>query len=146
MDPDHINETVATLRFGERCALIEKEALNNATMLAGVLSGIDKQIKQLEEKILQKERWEMREEKRADELAEEGTFEAAAGRVEVKKISILVGAEEERKKLEELLIRREKFTSGSKNSNDPIRKKVSNVIGFGKEYAELYGLGESCAS
>jgi hypothetical protein len=37
-------ETVAALRFGERCALIETEARNNASMLAGVLAALDAQV------------------------------------------------------------------------------------------------------
>jgi hypothetical protein len=58
MDPAHASETVATLRFGERCALIENEARNNASMLAAVLADIDTQIEVLEAEILKKERWE----------------------------------------------------------------------------------------
>eukprot|EP01035_Chromulina_nebulosa_P055617 gene55617-76222_t len=57
------------------------EARNNATMLESVLAGIDAQIADLERLILEKERWEIREEKREDTLAEEGTYEAAAGGV-----------------------------------------------------------------
>jgi hypothetical protein len=60
MDPKHASETMATMRFGERCAMIETEARNNANMLAGVLADLDNQIKALEEAIKQKERWEMR--------------------------------------------------------------------------------------
>jgi hypothetical protein len=48
------------------------EARNNATMLESVLAGIDAQIADLERLILEKERWEIREEKREDTLAEEG--------------------------------------------------------------------------
>jgi len=40
--------------------------------LASVLEGIDAQIQELEKLILEKERWEMREERRPDALAEEG--------------------------------------------------------------------------
>jgi hypothetical protein len=70
-------ETVSSLRFGERCALIENSARNNASMLESVLADIDKKIKKLEAAIIEKERWEMRVETRVDELAEEGTVEAA---------------------------------------------------------------------
>jgi hypothetical protein len=55
-----------------RCAQVEMEARNNATMLESVLAGIDAQIADLERLILEKERWEIREEKREDTLAEEG--------------------------------------------------------------------------
>ena len=50
-----------------------------------------------------KERWEHRDVEREDINAEEGTFEAAAGGREIKKVSVLVGAEQERLKLTELL-------------------------------------------
>lgn len=39
-----------------------------------------------------------------------GTYEAAAGGVELKKVTVLVGAERERQQLEALLIQRAKFT------------------------------------
>lgn len=168
MNPSHVSETVATLRFGERCSVIEKEAKNNATMLAGVLSKIDAEVAKLEKAIQSKERWEMREEVRQDELAEEGTVEAAAGAKEFKKVAVVLGAEEERKKLEMLLNRRAKFTGstllmeeeesgvggdkensvGSNSSDTTLKmtklkdsKLKKKVMGFGKEYAELYGLG-----
>lgn len=172
MDPLHASETVATLRFGEKCALIETSARNNATMLAGVLAALDAQIAALEAEITRRERWEERQEQRADALAEEGTVEMAAGGVEIKKVYMLVGAEEERQQLEKLLMRRAKFIGSEpldedtdidftedvrttdgvqdpsaaataavgmvlKRSSKP-RKKV---VGFGREYAELYGLG-----
>lgn len=150
MDPTHVNETVSTLRFGEKCALVETSTRNNATMLAGVLANIDKQIAELEAKILANERWESREETRKDELAEEGTYEAATGAMETKRVFVLVGAEEERKQLEKLLIRRAKFTGSAlldddDSNNDPTvanTKKAKRVVGFGKSYAELYGLGK----
>lgn len=167
MDPQHASETVATLRFGEKCALIETSARNNATMLAGVLAALDQQIATLEAEITVKERWEERHEQRADALAEEGTFEMAAGGVETKKVYMLVGAEEERQQLEQLLIRRAKFigseplldedtdidptedvrVTGLQSDPDQVvvKKKSANprkkVVGFGREYAELYGLG-----
>lgn len=154
MDPAHASETVATLRFGEKCALIETSARNNATMLAGVLAALDAQIAALEKEIESKERWEGRNEQRADTLAEEGTVEMAAGGVEIKKVYMLVGAEEERKQLEQLLIRRAKFIGSEPIVDEEdqfdetgaavVRKassKRTRVVGFGKEYAELYGLG-----
>mmetsp|Transcript_25872 Transcript_25872/g.43132 ORF Transcript_25872/g.43132 Transcript_25872/m.43132 type:complete len:889 (+) Transcript_25872:106-2772(+) len=155
MDAAHITETVATLRFGERCALIETEARNNATMLAGVLRQLDQRIADLEAAIVAKERWEEKNEVRADELAEEGTFEKMSGAMEVKKVSVLVGAENERQQLEALLIQRAKFIGSEPIAEEGeeedgegqvaaggtkafSRKKV---VGFGKEMAELYGLG-----
>lgn len=110
MDSSHASETMASMRFGERCALIETEARNNATMLAAVLADLDRRIKALEDTIVTKERWEIKEEKRTDELAEEGTLEAMTGGVEIKKVAVLVGAEAERRELEDLLKQRSRFT------------------------------------
>lgn len=140
-DAAHAAETMATLRFGERCAMIEMAVRNNATMLAGVLRALDDQIAALERAILEKERWEVRNEERKDELAEEGTFEKAMGAKEVKKVYILVGAEQERQQLEKLLRQRAKFI-GSEPMEEDDSAKRGGVVGFGKEYAELYGLGE----
>jgi hypothetical protein len=82
--------------------------------------------------------------------------------VETKKVYMLVGAEEERKLLEKMLIKRALFIGSEPIDNDdntvddspvfdqfgnpvPITKKPSGsrtkVVGFGKQYAELYGLG-----
>eukprot|EP01038_Epipyxis_sp_PR26KG_P005873 gene5873-8098_t len=137
-DPSHLSETIATLRFGEKCSQVENEAKNNASMLANVLANLDQQIQDLQNVILAKERWQSREERRADENAEEGTMEAAIG-VEIKKVYVVVGAEKERKTLENLLLQRAKFTG--ELVDDEQEGKKSRVVGFGKEYAELYGLG-----
>lgn len=139
MESAHISESVATLRFGERCSLIEKEARNNASMLANVLAKIDREIHQLEETIRAKERWVEQKEKRQDELAEEGTLESALGGVEIHIVTKLTGAEEERKELEALLKKRAKYAGTDFLSLDDQSK--SKVLGFGKEMAELYGLG-----
>lgn len=166
MDPSHVTETIATLRFGERCALIENSARNNATMLASVLANLDQQIAALEAEITKKEKWELRNEHRDDVLAEEGTFEKMSGAVEIKKVYVLVGAEIERQQLERLLLQRAKFVGSSvdddDDDHDSERTMLDNsvvdgekqkqqqkgkgkskvVVGFGKEYATLYGLGE----
>lgn len=175
MDPSHVTETIATLRFGERCALIENSARNNATMLASVLANLDQQIATLEVEITRKEKWELRNEHRDDLLAEEGTFEKMSGAVEIKKVYVLVGAEIERQQLERLLLQRAKFVGSSSSSSDEEeeddvhdsegtlsdsvvvdgkgrgvkhhqqgkgKSKSKVVVGFGKEYATLYGLGE----
>lgn len=147
MDPKEVTETVATLRFGEKCAQVETAAARNqASMLASVLAKIDSDIANLEKEIKLKERWEMREEKRNDDLAEEGTIEQAMGGVEVRKAFVLVGAEKERQLLQDLLIRRENFIGskgleGGEEEGEKENGDWKKVVGFGKEYAELYGLG-----
>jgi kinesin family protein 5 len=107
MDPQHASETVASLRFGERCSLIETEARNNANLLAAVLRDLDNRINILEQQIKDKERWELTEETRTDDLAEEGTVEAVL-KYEVKKVYVPVGAETERIEMEKLLKQRAK--------------------------------------
>jgi kinesin family protein 5 len=161
MLPVHATETVATLRFGERCALVETSARNNATILENILAKLDEQIAFFEAEILRKERWEVKEEFRSDELAEEGTLEQAMGGKEVRKVTFLVGAEEERKRLGELLLQRAQFTGSMSSYLEEVEvpqtddvvsadaanatatgKGAAKVLGFGKQYAEMYGLGE----
>lgn len=74
MDNQHALETLSTLRFGEKCACLELEAhSHHQTMLESVLADLDHRIKDCEQQIRVKERWEIREEVRQDELAEANT-------------------------------------------------------------------------
>eukprot|EP00596_Hydrurales_sp_CCMP1899_P005227 CAMPEP_0119050078 /NCGR_PEP_ID=MMETSP1177-20130426/68072_1 /TAXON_ID=2985 /ORGANISM="Ochromonas sp, Strain CCMP1899" /LENGTH=726 /DNA_ID=CAMNT_0007028065 /DNA_START=291 /DNA_END=2471 /DNA_ORIENTATION=- len=134
MDPSHASETVASLRFGEKCAMIEMEARNNANMLAGVLANIDIQIKQLEVTIKEKERWESKDVERVDTYFEENTVESAAGGREVKKVFMLVGAERERNDLEKLLHRRAEFTGqpldGSESPRGPSSRTPASTSSY----------------
>jgi hypothetical protein len=137
-------------------------------MLASVLANLDQQIAALEAEITKKEKWELRNEHRDDLLAEEGTFEKMSGAVEIKKVYVLVGAEIERQQLERLLLQRAKFVGSSVDDDDDDddddhdtegtmldnsvvdgmkqkgkgKGKSKVVVGFGKDYATLYGLGE----
>jgi len=106
-------------------------------MLAGVLADLQSQIKAVEESIRQKEKWVVKDIVREDTLAEENTLEAAVGAKEIMKTSELVGAENERKELEQLLKRLADFT-GTKPLETEGTKKT---IGFGKKYAQIYGIG-----
>ena len=146
MDSTHASETMSTMRFGEVCRLIETNTRNSNSVLASVLADLDFKIQSLEKEIKRKERWEVVEKVRTDQLAEENTVEAAIGGKEIQKISVLVGAELERKQLEELLIKRSKFT-GEKVVNDESvssdsKVNKSKVISFGKGFAQAYGFGE----
>lgn len=168
MNPDHASETVASLRFGERCARIENAARNNATILAGILADLDARITALEQEILQKERWEVREVRREDQLAEDGTLEKALGGQEVIKQTVVTGAETERVMLAELLIQRQQFAGVSGSSVwstldedgegdsesidlDSLQASAAakggvngtrKVLGFGRALAEAYGFGD----
>lgn len=87
MEPRHSSETMATLRFGERCALIETHARNQASVLAGILEQLEADIRELERVIKEKEQWRVIDEHRVDKLAESGTLEALQGGVEIKKVT-----------------------------------------------------------
>lgn len=148
LNPRHAQETLATLRFGERCSKIELSARNNATMLASVIANLDHEIADLEATILKKERWVVQERRREDVLAEEGTFEKASGATEVMKVSIVTGAEAERKELVRLLRQRTALLGSATQSDEEEEaddnlsgERKKKVLGFGKEYAEMYGLG-----
>ena len=72
----HSSETTAALLFGQACRKITKTARSGANMLAELIAKIDVQVAETENAIKTKERWEVKEEKRKDELAEAGTVEA----------------------------------------------------------------------
>jgi hypothetical protein len=138
MDPKHASETMATLRFGERCALVENDARSGASLLASVLKKLDSEIARLEQEIQRKEKWVHQDVRRIDVNAEAGTFEAQGmGGVETKKITFLSGAEAERSQLAELLARRRTFT-GCEREPD---KEVPRAMAFGKAAAAQYGIG-----
>ena len=105
-------------------------------MLESILQDIDNEIKRLETIITSKERWELENIERKDLLAEENTIEQAIGGVEIKKVYMLVGAEKERKELEQLLIKRSKFIGcddilESEDSDYEERDLISNTTTTG---------------
>lgn len=82
------------------------------------------------------------------------------GGKEIRNISVLVGAEKERKALEELLRRRAEFTgrpldgfltdatatstsTASASFTTDVVKKGKKIVGFGKDSAIIYGFGKS---
>lgn len=137
-NPSNIGETIATLRFGEKCSHIQTEVRNNATIMEGVLATIDQEIEDLETAIVSKERWEVLEERRKDELAEEGTVEAAVGGMERRVVTVVTGAEVERLRLDELIKRRAELTG----SEVIAQAYKTNAIGFGGKYGEMYSYGK----
>ena len=136
MDEQQATESVASLRFGERCSSLSTETRSDNNILLRILAEIDQKIRDLEAAIKQKERWALVERTRQDLLAEKDTLEAAICGKEIIKVTVLQGAEAERKQLEELLIRRSKFTGES------VFEEKKRVVGFGKDSAVLYGLGD----
>lgn len=98
LDPQHAVETVQSLRFGERCSTVQNTAGLRGNALQKAIAGLTSGIHALETEIQKKERWEQRRVVRKDI---EGT--------EVMCISVVTGAEEERRKLESLLTQRRKL-------------------------------------
>jgi kinesin family protein 5 len=158
--PIHAQETLMTLRFGERCALIENTLTNNASLLQQILDRFDREIAEVEAEIRRKERWELREERVKDVNAEAGTIEQAQGGEEIKKIAMVVGAEEERRQLAKLLRERQQWL-GHQDGDDLLEQEVNDsgtgltdsetranthrnrtVLGFGKQLAEIYEFGQ----
>ena len=136
--PSNITETIAALRFGEKCSQIQTNVRNNATILEGVLSNIESEIDSLEAVIRAKERWEVIEEQRTDDLAEEGTVEAALGGVERRLVTVVTGAEDERIRLDELIRRRAELTGCDIVAN----AYKLNATGFGGKYGKKYLYGK----
>lgn len=77
------------------------------------------------------------------------------GGKEIRNISVLAGAEKERKALEELLRRRAEFTgrpldgfladanpTSTSAATSDVGKKGKKVVGFGKDSAVIYGFGK----
>jgi len=113
-DHEHCLETTNALRFGERCSNVETNAKDGTNMLTEMIKKIDLKIVSCEKNIKQKERWEVQEISRKDERVEEGTMESEGfGGVEIKKVTVLVGAEEDRKLLNELLTQRAEVSERS---------------------------------
>jgi len=151
----HANETMATMRFGEQCSYVETEINNESAMLAGLLGAIDSKIEEVEALIKQKERWGFEERRRLDGNTEEQKathFGEFIGGVEVMKVTVLVGAEKERKELEQLLRQRAVFTGqkfvdeDEKNEDNvgtnSVPRNLNKTVAFGRQYAEVYGLGK----
>eukprot|EP00930_Biecheleria_cincta_P095275 TRINITY_DN87253_c0_g1_i1.p1 TRINITY_DN87253_c0_g1~~TRINITY_DN87253_c0_g1_i1.p1 ORF type:complete len:771 (-),score=144.92 TRINITY_DN87253_c0_g1_i1:251-2563(-) len=132
-EEQHAEETVQSLRFGEMCGTVEQEMAGPSddanAAVQDALKRIDSEIEQLEAVILKKEKWEWRETVRTDvvdeldnavvkvnedeemELGGKGAVEVQADDGTSKKHTtehkvwgqVLVGAEEENKRREELI-------------------------------------------
>lgn len=125
--------------FASACRKIEKTARSGVNMLADLIGKLDKEIAATEIAIKAAERWEVVEETHQDTRAEEGTMESKGfGGVEIKKVTKLVGAEEERKKLDALLKERAELT-GTTLESEFGGSKFGGGVGFGN--ADAYGFG-----
>jgi hypothetical protein len=97
------------MRFGERCAQVEQQSgADKAAAVQAALKQLTVEIREVEAEIIKKERWETRLVKRKDVDTVGGAFgetHANVFREEVIPTSVLVGAEQERERLELLLQR-----------------------------------------
>eukprot|EP00501_MAST-03F_sp_TOSAG23-6_P002388 GSMAST32.ASY1.ANO1.2496.1 assembled CDS len=98
MDDSNASETLQALRFGEKCMRVKNDAFQKKSTVSHLVKKIDQEMLQLEETIRKKERWETKEERKIDSLAEEGTHAAVLNKQ--------VGAETERARLEVLIAKR----------------------------------------
>ena len=156
-EEEHSNETISALRFGQACRNIDQandhrdEDINNNTknkIVEALLSKIDADISHCENLIREKEKWEIREEHRLDTLAELGTLESQGfGGVETKKTTVLVGAEAEHKRLNELVRQRLELVKNHSNLSFETKDNSSEGVKYGGNYgfgaAYKYGFGES---
>jgi hypothetical protein len=136
----HSAETINAFKFGQACRQVANTVRTQAEMLGDLMQELDHEIAACEERIRQNERWEVQEERVVDGLAEKGTLE-------VRKTTVLVGAEEERKLLHQLLSKKSQLSgSSSPPSKFNIKTGLSfgGNIGFGK--AHEYGLGQQFSS
>lgn len=144
-EEQHSSETINALKFGQSCRMVSNVVRTHADMLGDLMKDLDIDISACEERIRKNERWVVHEEKRTDTLAEEGTVEAMGlGGIEVKRTTVLVGAEDDRKLLHSLLLKKSQLSGSvrdeSKSSiSESNTKKYGGHVGFGS--AHEYGLG-----
>lgn len=138
-DDEHAEETVQSLRFGELCSSVEHERKDGSAgaseAVAQALGQIDEELKELEKAIRQKERWEWRKTVRKHVIDEKDTGGANLNTDEVMELGgkgaveiaaddglskkrevehevwgqVLVGAEAENQRREELLRQRHRI-------------------------------------
>jgi len=138
-DEQHSSETINAFKFGQSCRQVSNTVRTQADMLGDLMKELDDEIVLCEERICKNEKWVVQEEKRSDFLAEEGTLEAQGfGGVEVWKTTVLVGAEEDRKLLHSLLLKKSQL-SGSTVGESAAGPSFGGNVGFGK--AHEYGMG-----
>lgn len=139
-----LKETIAALKFGQSCRHISNSLQSETDFLKQLIDNIDIQIEECQAEIKQKERWEIKEEKRKDVLATDGTLESKGfGGMETRKTTILVGAEEQHLRLSDLLRQRAEIT-GVSLDYEKEGSKYGGDIGFGN--AHIYGMGEKYTS
>jgi len=99
-EEEHGVETISAMKFGQSCGKVSNTTISKANMLKGLLAQIDEKIAKCEENIKKNERWEIRRERRVDSM----------DCVDLRNTTVLVGAENYRIELEDLLQKRAELT------------------------------------
>jgi hypothetical protein len=129
----HTSETTNAFKFGQACRQVSMTVRTQADMLGDLMKELDLDIAICERRISSNEQWFIQEEKRTDSLAEEGTLEALGlGGLEVRKTTVIAGAEDDRKLLHGLLLKKAQLSGST-------RFGAGGHVGFGNAYE--YGLG-----
>jgi len=115
--PGLTHPLMQALRFGEKCASVKTTAQGGVSGLAALIAALDNEIAACEAEIESKERWE-----RMQHVVPVDEFGDGGG---VREYSVLVGAEEERERLEGLLARRREL----------LGEAIAEVPAAGKEEA-----------
>ncbi len=124
----HGAETIASMKFGQTCRGISKIAGKATTnMLQELLRNINDRIAECEENIKKHERWEVKEVLKP----------VGDGKEELRKVTVVVGAEEYREQLSTLIRQKLELTGDSVES---LYSDSSAIEGFGN--AHVYGLGK----
>jgi len=132
-DADQVSETIAAIKFGQSCSSVTNVLQSESDFLKNLIDDLDAQIAECEGIIKTKERWEVKVEERTDVLAENNRG------VEVRKTTLLVGAEDERKLLG-ILLRKKAELLGHSIDSSIGGKKFGGSVGFG--VAHKYGMGD----
>ena len=139
-EEQHSSETINALKFGKSCRQVSNVVRTQADVLGDLMKDLDTDIAACEDRIRKNERWVLQEEKRTDMLAEEGTLEAQGfGGIEVKRTTILMGAEDDRKLLHCLLLKKSQLIGNAESKGASKAEQYGGNVGFGS--AHEYGLG-----
>ncbi|KAL7433686.1 hypothetical protein ACHAXH_002144 [Discostella pseudostelligera] len=134
-EEQHSSETINALKFGQSCRQVSYVIRTQADMLGDLMKDLDADIAECEERIRKNERWVVQEEKRT-----------GSGGVEVKRTTVLVGAEDDRKLLHSLLLKKSQLSGSVRDENKRSTVASNNYggnVGFGS--AHEYGLGSKFA-
>ncbi|KAL3803853.1 hypothetical protein HJC23_004015 [Cyclotella cryptica] len=147
-EDEHSSETINAFKFGQACRRVSNTVRTHANMLCDLMKDLDFEIAACQERIRKNEKWVVQEQRIVDGLAEKGTLEAEGfGGFEVRKTTVLVGAEEDRKLLHRLLSTRSELSGSPLASSDQACRSGHSFggnIGFGD--AHKYELGEIFSS